>query len=84
MNQSAVSIPGKFSLERAYITFRTMGLRHMTIVDENNHVVGVITRKDLMGFNMEEKLSSKISLARSREDLIMLLDDWNASIDNDN
>lgn len=75
VNQSAVSVPGKFSLERAYITFRTMGLRHMTVVDENNHVIGVITRKDLMGFNMEEKLSAKIGHAQSREDLITLLDD---------
>lgn len=56
VNQSAVSVPGKFSLERAYIIFRTLGLRHMAVVDELNRVIGVITRKDLMGFNMAEKL----------------------------
>lgn len=56
VNQSAVSVPGKFSLQRAYIIFRTLGLRHMAVVDELNRVIGVITRKDLMGFNMAEKL----------------------------
>jgi chloride channel 7 len=75
VNQSAFSVPGKFSLERTYITFRTMGLRHMAVVDENNHVIGVITRKDLMGFNMEEKLALKISRAQSQEDLMMILED---------
>lgn len=57
-NQSAVSIQSKFSLHRTYIIFRSLGLRHLTVVDEHNHVVGIITRKDLMGFNMEEKLSN--------------------------
>ena len=60
VNQSAISIPSKFSLHRTYIIFRTLGLRHLTVVDDHNHVVGVITRKDLMGFSMEEKLSDII------------------------
>lgn len=75
VNQSAFSVPDKFSLERTYITFRTMGLRHMAVVDENNHVIGVITRKDLMGFNMEEKLTMKISRTQSQEDLMLILED---------
>ena len=58
VNQSAVSIQQKFSLHRTYIVFRTLGLRHLTVVDNENRVVGVITRKDLMGFNMEEKLGA--------------------------
>jgi hypothetical protein len=39
-----------FSVERTYILFRTMGLRHLVVVDEHHHVKGVVTRKDLMGF----------------------------------
>ncbi|ESO89755.1 hypothetical protein LOTGIDRAFT_124505, partial [Lottia gigantea] len=57
INTSAFSIPANFSLQRAYILFRTMGLRHMPVVNSENHVVGIITRKDLMGFNLNEKLS---------------------------
>lgn len=60
MNQSAVAIPDKFSLHRTYIIFRTLGLRHLTIIDCHNHVVGIITRKDLMGFKMEEQLAKVI------------------------
>ncbi|KAK3604540.1 hypothetical protein CHS0354_000361 [Potamilus streckersoni] len=58
INQSALSIPGKFSLYRTYIIFRTLGLRHLVVVDNKNHITGIITRKDLMGFNMEEKLEA--------------------------
>jgi len=61
-----VSIPGKFSLERTYIIFRTLGLRHMSVVDELNRVIGIITRKDLMGFNMAEKLLTNEQLPRER------------------
>ena len=70
-NQSAVSLPEKFSLHRAYIIFRTLGLRHLTVVDENYCVVGVITRKDLMGFAMEEKLSPQ--LLQSEEESVQQL-----------
>ncbi len=66
VNQSAVSIQSKFSLHRTYIIFRSLGLRHLTVVNECNQVVGVITRKDLMGFNMEEKISDIIKESFSR------------------
>lgn len=59
-NQSALSIQEKFSLQRTYIIFRTLGLRHLTVVDCHNTVKGVITRKDLMGFYMEERLEEKM------------------------
>lgn len=60
INQSAVCLSGSFSLHRTYIIFRTLGLRHLTIVDSNNHVIGILTRKDLMGFQMEEKLATQL------------------------
>ena len=43
-----------FSVDRTYILFRTMGMRHLMVIDEHNHVRGIITRKDLMGFRLGE------------------------------
>ncbi|XP_062897788.1 chloride channel protein C-like [Mobula hypostoma] len=56
INQSAMTVHANFSLQRTYIIFRTLGLRHLTVVDLQNRVLGIITRKDLMGFRIEEKL----------------------------
>lgn len=56
INDSGVCVPQHFSLHRSYILFRTMGIRHMTVVSHTNQVMGIITRKDLMGFAIEEKL----------------------------
>ncbi len=38
INDSGVSVPLHFSLHRAYILFRTLGLRHMTVVSHTNQV----------------------------------------------
>ena len=59
MNRSAPHIEEHFSLHRTYIIFRTLGLRHLTVVDMANRVVGIISRKDLMGFSLEEKLEQR-------------------------
>lgn len=61
VNQSSLCVSAKFSLHRTYIIFRTLGLRHLCIINDNNYVVGIITRKDLMGFKMEEKLGERIN-----------------------
>ncbi|XP_075684224.1 chloride channel protein B-like [Rhinoderma darwinii] len=56
INKSAVSVQAHFSLQRAYILFRTLGLRHLTVVDLQNRAVGMITRKDLISLRLEKKL----------------------------
>jgi len=56
INDSGVCVQQHFSLQRAYILFRTMGLRQMSVVNHTNQVVGTISRKDLMGFAIEERL----------------------------
>ncbi|PKU37487.1 chloride channel protein c-like [Limosa lapponica baueri] len=61
INKSAMSVQAHFSLQRTYIIFRTLGLRHLTVVDQQNRVVGVITRKDLMPFPLEEKLRLQLA-----------------------
>ncbi|XP_045194209.1 H(+)/Cl(-) exchange transporter 6-like isoform X2 [Mercenaria mercenaria] len=62
INQSALAIPEKFSLKRTYVIFRTLGLRHLTVIDNNNIVKGIITRKDLMGFSLQERLTNRLIL----------------------
>ncbi len=79
-NQSTVCIQSKFSLHRTYIIFRSLGLRHLTVVDEHNHVVGVITRKDLMGFQMEEKLGNVLRNLASRDASVEMNESVNMAI----
>ncbi|KAH3778781.1 H(+)/Cl(-) exchange transporter 6-like isoform X2 [Dreissena polymorpha] len=64
INQSAMNIPEKFSLKRTYVLFRTLGLRHLTVTNSRNIVKGIITRKDLMGFSLQERLTEKINASR--------------------
>lgn len=45
INTSAVKVDESFSLERAYVVLRTLGLRHLIVVDINNCVQGIVTRK---------------------------------------
>jgi CBS domain-containing protein len=57
VNLSAHAVPEAFSVARAYVLFSTMGLRHLVVVDARNRVRGVITRKDLLGFRLEEAVA---------------------------
>ena len=45
INSSAAAIQESFSLDRTYVVFRTLGLRHLVVVDRHNHVKGIVTRK---------------------------------------
>ena len=56
VNSSAMSVHTRFSLHRTYNIFRSLGLRHLVVVDDDYKVAGIVTRKDLMGFAIEEKL----------------------------
>ena len=64
INDSGVCVLQHFSLHRAYTLFRTMGLRQMTVVNHTNQVVGTISRKDLMGFAIEERLEKMLKLLK--------------------
>lgn len=57
------------SLERAYIMFRNMGVRHLLVVDEHNRVKGIVTRKDLLGFRLDEAVSKAVRKAESAQHL---------------
>jgi len=47
-NLSCVRIGPNSSFTEAYKLFRTLGIRHLTVVGSHNEVLGIITRKDLL------------------------------------
>ena len=48
MNRSVVALPVECSVQRAYVSFRTLGLRHAPVVNQNNAVVGIVARAELL------------------------------------
>ncbi len=63
--------------ERAHVMFLSMGLRHLPVVDEASHVVGIITRKDLdyaAGFGpwRRNKQASQVTISRALKFIPML------------
>ncbi|KAM4706226.1 chloride channel protein C-like [Rhinophrynus dorsalis] len=56
INKSAVSVQAHFSLQRTYVVFRTLGIRHLVVIDLQNRAVGIITRKDLISLRLEKRL----------------------------
>jgi chloride channel 7 len=59
-NASAFKCQDTVALERAYILFRSMGLRHLVVVDSRNRVRGMLTRKDLLGYRLDEAVARAI------------------------
>jgi len=47
MNPLPYTIQQNATLGRVFKLFRTMGLRHLIVVSEDNKIVGIVTRKDL-------------------------------------
>lgn len=70
INISTPKIDRDYSLYRTYVIFRTLGLRHLVVVDGHNRCAGIITRKDLMQFQMQEKLESLLALTAVRTNSI--------------
>lgn len=48
MNPSPFTVPEISSVPRAFQMFRCLALRHLIVVDSNNRVSGLITRKDFV------------------------------------
>lgn len=58
VDTSAVTVRANFPIQRAFIIFRSLGLRHMTVVDSRNCPVGMVTRKELLGMHIEHGIHS--------------------------
>eukprot|EP00026_Physarum_polycephalum_P000655 Phypoly_transcript_00656.p1 GENE.Phypoly_transcript_00656~~Phypoly_transcript_00656.p1 ORF type:complete len:780 (-),score=55.25 Phypoly_transcript_00656:186-2525(-) len=48
VNHSSITVDSTFSFVNAYSLFRTMGLRHLPVLDDGHRVIGIVTRKDLL------------------------------------
>jgi chloride channel 7 len=57
MNRTPFIVRDNSSLSRVYTLFRTMGLRHLVVVNQSNSVVGIITRKDLVSLPKPKNLN---------------------------
>merc|ERR1712194_446451 len=55
-NTAPYTINETASIQRTYRLFRTLGLRHLCVVNHFNQVVGIITRKDLLDESLSESL----------------------------
>lgn len=53
MNSAAYTVLYSASFPRIYTLFRSLGLRHLTVTDDRNEVVGIVTRKDLARYVRE-------------------------------
>ena len=55
-NTAPYTINETASIQRTYRLFRTLGLRTLCVVNHNNQVVGIITRKDLLPGSLTDSL----------------------------
>jgi len=55
MNITVVTVNVEFAVSEAFQLFRTMGLRHMPVVNDNNKLKGIITKKDLLEKTCEQR-----------------------------
>lgn len=54
VNPTPYVIHVESTVQRAYTLFRGLGLRHLPVVNDNNDIVGILTRHDLT----EERLKT--------------------------
>lgn len=55
-NTAPYTVNETASIQRTYRLFRTLGLRFLCVVNHNNQVVGIITRKDLLPDSLSASL----------------------------
>ncbi len=67
MNESPLTVDAHCPLPRVWTLFRTMGLRHLVVLDHDHCVAGIITRQDLLEVaEHPESSARRIGTAESR------------------
>ncbi|PRP79189.1 hypothetical protein PROFUN_13069, partial [Planoprotostelium fungivorum] len=69
INLHPYTVHSDTSFGRVFRLFRSMGLRHLCVVDEANHVVGIITRKDLAYLDRKQWDARRVRLNLSLESM---------------
>ncbi|XP_062304232.1 H(+)/Cl(-) exchange transporter 7 isoform X2 [Osmerus eperlanus] len=65
MNPTPYTVPEETSLPRVFKLFRALGLRHLVVVDHENRVVGLVTRKDLARYHLGKHGLEEMQLAQT-------------------
>ncbi|KAK5598760.1 H(+)/Cl(-) exchange transporter 7 [Crenichthys baileyi] len=65
MNPTPYTVPLETSLPRVFKLFRALGLRHLVVVDDENRVVGLVTRKDLARYHLGKHGLEELQLAQT-------------------
>ncbi|XP_045571896.1 H(+)/Cl(-) exchange transporter 7 isoform X2 [Salmo salar] len=65
MNPTPYTVPQDTSLPRVFKLFRALGLRHLVVVDSENRVVGLVTRKDLARYHLGKHGLEEMQLAQT-------------------
>ncbi|XP_068193122.1 H(+)/Cl(-) exchange transporter 7-like isoform X1 [Antennarius striatus] len=65
MNPTPYTVPQETSLPRVFKLFRALGLRHLVVVDDENRVVGLVTRKDLARYHIGKHGLEELQLAQT-------------------
>merc|ERR1719410_1966977 len=58
MNTTPITCLHSTCLPQMFNLFRALGLRHLLVLNDNNEVVGMVTRKDLARFRVKHGLGS--------------------------
>ena len=57
VDSAAYTINEHASIPRTYRMFRTLGLRHLCVVNKHNKLLGILTRADLASLHSEQRVS---------------------------
>ncbi|XP_061761139.1 H(+)/Cl(-) exchange transporter 7 isoform X1 [Nerophis ophidion] len=65
MTATPYTVPQDTSLPRVFKLVRALGLRHLVVVDDENRVVGLVTRKDLARYHLGKHGLEELQLAQT-------------------
>ena len=67
IDNAAYTVNEHASVLRTYRMFRTLGLRHLCVINKHNNVLGIITRADLASIHHDDKDSHSVRRQKERD-----------------